>query len=399
MAVDMARARVLVTDGEQRAALAAVRSLGRRGYAVHVAAPTRLSLAGVSRAAVASVETPDPLDAPAAYADAIASYVDEQAITVVLPVTEPSMLSLLEARDRLAPAIVPFGTLESFRALSDKAALASRAADCGVAFPAHRTLTWHDRTTGVPADLCYPVVVKPARSVGEVAGVRAKFGVVHAADAAALGAALARLPEAAYPLLVQQRVVGPGIGIFVLLWGDRCVATFAHRRLREKPPSGGVSVYAESIVADAALIDRSTRLLRSLGWQGVAMVEYKVDAATGTPYLMEINGRLWGSLQLAIDAGVDFPALLVDCALGARVDGAPAFRAGVRGRWWWGDVDHLWARLRRSAAQLALPPDAPSRGRAALDFLAPGPAVRDAVFRLADPVPFLLETAQWLRRR
>ena len=129
------------------------------------------------------------------------------------------------------------------------------------------------------------------------------------------------------------------------------------------------------------------------------MVEYKVDAATGTPYLMEINGRFWGSLQLAIDAGVDFPALLVDCALGAPADVAPTPRPGVRGRWWWGDVDHLLARLRRSPAQLSLPPGAPSRARAALAFLAIGPAVRDAVLRVSDPVPFVLETVQWLQRR
>jgi predicted ATP-grasp superfamily ATP-dependent carboligase len=295
---------------------------------------------------------------------------------------------------------VPFGTLDSFRALSDKAALAGRAAACGIAFPAHFTVTADDPAGAIPADVCFPVVVKPARSVGEAAGVRGKFGVVHAADVDALHAAIASAPAAAFPLLVQQRVVGPGVGIFLLVWDGRCVATFAHQRLREKPPSGGVSVYAESIPADPALVERSARLLRDLGWQGVAMVEYKIDAATGTPYLMEINGRFWGSLQLAIDAGVDFPALLVDCALGRPVDGAlPMARAGVRGRWWWGDVDHLVARLRRSPAELSLAPGAPSRARAALAFLATGPAVRDAVLRLSDPVPFVFETVQWFRRR
>jgi predicted ATP-grasp superfamily ATP-dependent carboligase len=391
------RARVLVTDGEQRTALAAARSLWRHGYEVHVAASDQRSMTGVSRAASVSIRTPDPLDAPEAYADVIARYVADAGIVLVLPVTEPSMLALLAIRERLAPAVLPCGSLESFRALSDKVALAKRAADCGIAFPAHCTLTWEDHA--VPDDLCYPVVVKPARSVGEASGVRQKVGVVHATDAIALRAALGRLPEAAYPVLVQQRVVGPGVGVFVLLWDDRGVATFAHRRLREKPPSGGVSVYAESIHADAALVDRSTRLLRGLGWRGVAMVEYKVDAVTGVPYLMEINGRLWGSVQLAIDAGVDFPALLVDCALGAAAPVMPTYRAGVRGRWWWGDVDHLWARLRRSPAALSLPAGAPSRARAAVDFVAAGPAVQDAVFRWSDPMPFLLETAQWLRRQ
>jgi predicted ATP-grasp superfamily ATP-dependent carboligase len=393
---------VLVTDGDQRAGLAAVRSLARHGYEVHVTAPApaRRSLAGSSRAATAALDAPDALATPAAFADAITAYVAAKAIDVVLPITEPAMLALLDepVRARMAPAVIPFGTLDQFRALSDKAALAARAVAAGVAFPAHRTLTWEERHA-VGDDVCYPVVIKPARTVGEADGVRGKFGVVHAATADALRAAVARLPEAAFPLLVQQRVVGPGVGVFLLLWDGRVVATFAHRRLREKPPSGGVSVYAESIAADAALIERSTRLLGAFGWQGVAMVEYKVDAGTGTPYLMEINGRFWGSLQLAIDAGVDFPALLVGCALGACPDTMPSYRVGVRGRWWWGDVDHLLVRLRRSADALSLPPGAPTRARAVADFVWSGVPTRDAVFRLADPVPFLVETWQWLQRR
>jgi hypothetical protein len=70
----------------------------------------------------------------------------------------------------------------------------------------------------------------------------------------------------------------------------------------------------------------------------------------------------------------------------------------VRSRWWWGDVDHLAARLRRSARALSLPPDAPSRLSAVGAFLRPyGRGERDAVFRSDDPKPFLLESLQWLR--
>ena len=69
-----------------------------------------------------------------------------------------------------------------------------------------------------------------------------------------------------------------------------------------------MSVYRESVAADPDLVRRSRALLDAFGWCGVAMVEYKLDERTGTPYLMEVNGRFWGSLQLAIDAGVDFPS-------------------------------------------------------------------------------------------
>jgi hypothetical protein len=76
------------------------------------------------------------------------------------------------------------------------------------------------------------------------------------------------------------------------------------------------------------------------------------------------------------------------------------YRTGVRSRWWWGDVDHLLARLLHSDAALALPPDAPTRRRAVWDFLKLWrPGDHNEILRLADPGPFVQETIDWLRRR
>ncbi len=390
---------MLVTDGEHRAALAVVRSLGRAGYHVHVAATTPRSLAGVSRATRVRLVTPSALADPAGYRDRIAAHVAAQRIDVVIPVTEAAALALLEDRDRLAPAVVPMPDIAAFRAISDKAALAERAAAIGIAFPSQCEAPDAAAAQRVAADVQYPVVLKPARSVAEHNGVRMKLGVRHAANREQLERELARFPAAAYPLLVQQRIVGPGIGVFLLRWNDQTVATFTHQRIREKPPSGGVSVYAESTAPEPVLVERAEQLLRAFGWRGVAMVELKVDARTGTPYLMEVNGRFWGSLQLAIDAGVDFPALLVARALGRDVRGPERWPVGVRGRWFWGDVDHLLTRLYRSNATLALPPDAPGRARVIRDFIAASfSGAPDQVFRWSDPAPVLLESVRWLTR-
>src|SRR6185503_13811539 len=165
-------------------------------------------------------------------------------------------------------------------------------------------------------------------------------------------AMLAALPTAAFPVLLQREVSGAGEGFFALRWEGRIVAMFAHRRLREKPPWGGVSVYRESIPLADDLAGPGARLLEALDWNGVAMVECKRDASTGRHAIMEINGRFWGSLQLAIDAGVDFPELLVRCVAGETVLGPRAYRFGVRSRWFWGDVDHLYLRLRQGGARL-----------------------------------------------
>ncbi|MDQ3518433.1 MAG: ATP-grasp domain-containing protein, partial [Gemmatimonadota bacterium] len=231
-------------------------------------------------------------------------------------------------------------------------------------------------------------------------GGSVKLAVRHAATRLQLEDEIRALDPAAYPVLVQQRIVGPGVGIFLLLWNGELIATFSHRRLREKPPAGGVSVYRESIAANPALVARSRALLGLFAWRGVAMIEYKLDAATGTPYLMEVNGRFWGSLQLAIDAGVDFPVLLTQAALDERPTPVSHYKTGVRSRWWWGDVDHLMARLRRTDVELSLPPGLPGRLGTLRDFFTLWrPGDRNEVLRFGDPAPFIRETIEWMHRR
>jgi predicted ATP-grasp superfamily ATP-dependent carboligase len=397
----MTRRTVIVTDGEQRAALAVVRSLGSK-YRCIVTESSRASIAGGSRFCARSVIVPDSLKRPDDFAEALVALAAEEGASLVLPISEQSMLAILPVRSRLSPAVIPFPDLESFNALTDKQRLLEEASKLGIAIP-RQEIVPHVRSIGsVDFDaLRYPVVMKPARSVGEHAGARTKLSVVYAANADELRRKIRLQPAAAFPLLLQQRIVGPGTGIFLLLWDGQQRAQFAHRRISEKPPSGGVSVYRESIALDEELLERSRALLDRFGWRGVAMVEYKRDSATGQPYLMEVNGRFWGSLQLAIDAGVDFPRLLVASALGEPVPPQTSYRIGVRSRWWWGQVDHLAGRVRRRATAPPLPPGTLSVARAVGDLLL-GPfraGDYEEVLWWDDLRPFWNETVRWMGAR
>ena len=398
----MTQRTVIVTDGEQRAALAVVRSLGAAGYRCIVTSSSRASIAGGSRFVTRAVNVPNALERPTEFADAIVGLVAAESAAVVLPIAEQSLLAILPVRARLSPAIIPFPDLASFRALTDKERLLEEAAKLGIAIPAQEVVRDADALASLDlSKLHYPIVLKPARSVSQRAGVRSKFSVSYACDASDLERKVRALPPAAFPLLLQQRVVGPGTGIFLLLWEQKLEAQFAHQRLSEKPPSGGVSVYCESVAIDEELRDRSRALLDRFGWRGVAMVEYKRDSATGQPYLMEVNGRFWGSLQLAIDSGVDFPRILVGCALGEHTQEIPTYRVGVRSRWWWGQVDHLVGRVKRLATTDPLPPNTRSASRAFGDLLF-GPLRRadyEEVLRWTDPGPFWNETIRWFAGR
>lgn len=392
----MSRA-VLITDGEQRSALAAMRSLGKAGYRVYVCSKTGRSLAGASRYATGERAVTSSLLDPGAFAREVRLLIDDHKIDVLLPMTEEAFNAIFSYRQMFEGVCIPAASAEQFRAVSNKKRVLEVAEVCDLSVPSQQVLSSPDEARRLSKDdLRFPVVVKPARSVTAEGSRQNKRGVIHCRDDEELRHALATFPTSTYPLLIQQRVVGPGIGVFLLVWDGEMVASFAHRRLREKPPAGGVSVYRESIAVDKSLLERSRLLLEKFGWRGVAMIEYKLDEATGTPYIMEINGRFWGSLQLAIDSGVDFPSLLLARAFGTRLFGPEKYKLGVRSRWEWGGVDHLLARLRHSNGELSMPPGAPSRARAILSALIPWkPGDRLEVLRLTDPAPFFRETGQY----
>lgn len=392
---EASKACILVSDGEQRATLAVVRSLGKAGHEVHVGSTTGRSLAGASRYTRSEAELPDPLSETHAFAAALRAVSDRLDVDILMPVTDASIPAVLEDDRLMADLIVPLPPLETYRAASDKARLLDVARRMGLEAPESILLETADDLDAVRLDgLSPPYVLKPARSVAGSAGRRVETSVTYAGDRDELVRVVAGVPSRAFPMLIQEHIPGHGHGVFLLRWEGETLASFAHRRIREKPPSGGVSVYRESVRPEPELVAASERLLEALDWRGVAMVEYRVADEDGTPFLMEVNGRFWGSLQLAVDAGVDFPALLVEAALGKNPDPVCSYRTGVRSRWLWGDVDHVLARLRG-----AEPSGNSGRGgrlSALASFLVPWHrGDRSEVLRWEDPAPFLLETAQW----
>src|SRR5262249_29165276 len=149
--------------------------------------------------------------------------------------------------------------------------------------------------------------------------------------------------------LIQERIPsgGEAIGVSVLFnFQSQLRACFVHRRIREFPLSGGPSSLRES-GSPPAITDVAARLLRQLGWSGVAMVEFKVDPRDGVAKLMEVNPKFWGSLNLAIASGVDFPTLLYRMAVDGDVSPVLEYRLGVRSRFLAGDLLHFLANSNR----------------------------------------------------
>src|SRR5213076_2826759 len=212
---------------------------------------------------------------------------------------------------------------------------------CGVRIPPTRVPASLAECHAAAAAVGYPCILKPRFSdFWDGERFAADHGPQYVSDAAALEAtALATRQGDLWPV-VQGLVGGRGKGVFALYDHGEPVVWFAHERLRDFRPSGSGSSLRRSIAVDPRLREPASRLLSAMQWHGPAMVEFRDDGA-GEPCLMEVNGRFWGSLALAIASGVDFPNLWVKLLCGERVDPPARYETGVTLRWLCGDVKRL----------------------------------------------------------
>jgi hypothetical protein len=130
------------------------------------------------------------------------------------------------------------------------------------------------------------------------------------------------------------------VGFFAFYQKGVCKSFFAHRRLREYPVTGGPSTSAEGFYNNE-IINYGKKILDSLQWEGVAMVEFKKDNSTGIYNLMEINAKFWGSLELALVSGINFPQMMIDNALNKEIPVSNNFKL-LRFQWILnGDLFHV----------------------------------------------------------
>jgi len=337
--------KVLILDANQRSALAATRSLGKRGIPVAVADTTEKTLAGSSTYCKETFTYPSPYEFPEDFIGTLKEELNRRGIHVVFPMTEISSYLVLKYRNEFADIQIPFVPFEAFDLLTNKWKLFELSQKLGIPTPKTYFINKPEDILNVYPKLEFPVVLKPYRSRILSNGNWIAASVEYADSIAELEDTVQRTSYLNNsPFLIQEYVPGEGRGIFTLYNQGKPIAFFAHRRLREKPPSGGVSVFSESVEVDPVLKQLSQKILDYVKWHGVAMVEYKVSH-DGTPYLMEVNARFWGSLQLAVDAGVDFPWLLYQLATGGTVQQVHGYKIGVKSRWLLGDFDHLYMRL------------------------------------------------------
>lgn len=332
---------VVITDGKYRSALAAARDLGRAGYRVVVTQtrgdspkepPVFSSKYAKGRwieGAVADPEYPlrlldllKEVRAKGAKGAKRAKEAAKEPKPVLLCVGAGSLNAVAANRALFEPA-ADFLIAESaaLDALNDKQTVHARAMELDLPVPRE--------FEGEPES--WPVVIKP--HCGEKQGLKAADRYAVAKNAAEFRAKYEKMKAWDPSPIVQERIEGAGSGVSLLLGREsELLGAICHRRIREYPMSGGPSTCCVSTF-DPARIEQAHALLRSFGFVGFAMVEYKGDR------VLEVNPRIWGSFPLAVFAGSSLCRSYALAAAGEAVTCEAAdYAVGRKMRFCWNDL-------------------------------------------------------------
>ena len=389
--------RVLVLDASERSALAVIRSLGRAGIEVVGGNEYKLCVGLLSKYCKETLVYPPPMANPDGFVQAILDFLSCTQIDVLFPITDFTMEPLSKNKARVEKftklAAPDYDIL--IKAL-DKVVTIREAQRAGVPIPKTCFISSKEELLDISKIIRYPAVIKPRRGIFWIDGKAVRLKVTeqnYASNPQQLISKFTFLINK-YPFLrsptnfplIQEYTKGNGYGVEVFIHNGECKAKFVHKRLREYPVTGGASTLRESTTNDL-LKQHALALLKELNWDGVAMVEFKYDESSRQAYLMEVNGRYWGSLALSIAAGCDFPLLQCKTLMRQEIGPYLYYKSGIKKRWLIpGDLLWLYASAQRRGWSESLK-----------EFLATG-FVSDDILSLTDIGPSLGAIAETIRQ-
>ena len=321
---------VLITNYSYKNALAAVRDIGSKGINVHTCGPpTRNKVASLSKYSSGYSLYTSPNDSVNRFLIDIKRILSTQEYEMIIPIGVDTTIPISYNKEELSEyARIPVADYEILENAHDKYKTIEIARSVGVPVPETSILSLESMEE---ESFEYPFVIK-ARKGAAGSGTRyitskddfiqvvREFDQKKSDD----------IHDYGKPM-IQEFIPGDLMDVCVLFNRGRPRAALAQRRVITYPPSGGVGIVNET-VEDPELIELTLRLLKRMNWHGVAQVEFKKDG-NGVPRLMEINPKFWGTLELSIAAGLNFPYMLYRMTMDGDIE--PNFSYERNLQIWW----------------------------------------------------------------
>ncbi|MGE0026856.1 MAG: hypothetical protein AB7U07_07090 [Thermoleophilia bacterium] len=370
--------RALVIDqGMNRGSLAAVRALCDDGWTVGVGAPFP-SMAGRSRATARWHFVPAAAAGIPEYVEAVKLAVAAGGYEVVFSSDDIGVLALSLNRDEL-DVVVPYAPHDAVVRSLDKLEMTRAAEKVGLGVPTTREA---DDATLAAVDR--PVMVKARLHSVLKEGAPGRLDVAVARTPDEARVAVRANAEAGVGSIIQEVIDGDLMSFQAVVGQDGelfgCVQQLTPRIW---PPGAGSAARSETVEVDADLACRVERFFDELGWFGLAQLQFIAPTDGGPPRLIDLNGRFYGSLSLAIASGPNLPAVWARLALGQGLCTPPLSEPGRSFQWFSRDLRASWHHG-------GLP--------GAMGAVAATAASVHSVWRLSDPWPGLTHYGAQVRR-
>lgn len=240
-----------------------------------------------------------PLAAEPGYIDEVLRIATAEGASLVVPTIddELSLFGRAAARFAAAGVCVAVSLPETTELCDDKyatcRALVARGIDAASSWLPHE----------LPPHTPYPLFVKPRRGRGGVGA----YAIRNARD-------LAFFLDYVEDPIIQSFLDGPEFTIDMLCdFSGRPLSIVPRRRDHIR---AGV-IDRGCTVNDGGLIGLAQACAEAIPFAGAVNIQCRV--VRGRPVVFEINPRFSGGIPLTIEAGADFPRMLVDLAAGRRV--------------------------------------------------------------------------------
>ncbi len=373
---------ILVTDAQDRPALAAVRCLAAAGYRVSATANTRLAPGLWSHGCSAAHVLPDPSAGVDEFVARLKELLVHNPQDLLLPGTDETLYAVSGRRQRIEPHVqIGLPSVEAVERALDKQCLSREAERVGLASPEQCVCDELDQARDAARAFGFPVVVKGVRAVAEVDGKLVR----HPSRLALDDQQLVQAQHDIGRCIVQRHTTGSVISFGGVATDGGMLGAVVSRYRRTWPPKAGSVSFSETIVAPGKLSEQVTALVTAIGWTGTFELEL-MERENGALQAIDFNPRLYGSLTLARAAGAPLASLWCRWLLGE--DPAPArARPGVHYRWEDADARNVLWQLRRGDYLSAALAARPRRG------------ATHAYFQARDPLPLAIHGLELVRQR
>ncbi|OZM56634.1 hypothetical protein CIB95_10440 [Lottiidibacillus patelloidae] len=372
---------ILFLDANKRATLSIIRAIGKKKeYRIYCAGERRLALCRPSIMTDKYFIYENPEKSHSLFIKSLKELVEEVNPDYIFPCSDATLFSIYNSdlyeviKSKL---IAP--EKDAYMKSLDKQYMNELAKSCNVKIIEEASTS----------NLSFPIVIKPRFSRNllndEIVYGFRKF--VYDEESFIKNLNVIRSYDKS-PLL-QKKIEGRGFGIFAAAKEGEIFASFAHERVREVPLTGGVSTLRASKQVNPFLLEASKKIIKKLNWTGIVMVEFK-GVTEENAYFIEVNGRPWGSMDLAVSSGVNFPEMMNDLFIHnnnfneLKKKYNKPYNVNYYSRWIVGELNYV-----RYIVSSHLP--IKTRLKKLANVLKKPPHVSYDTFKWNDPLPFLFE--------